>query len=247
MKNYTVTVLTLEEMLQEKSMQASISTLKRIYSVSADSKVLEMLNGLYADQKYIYNEEMITCKNAYTVSDGYDCFMVAYSYMLEQIEKGLCFNDDVTEVLKGGKEKTRTVFQWACVRVREHIYKHGQVDYKRLYVDNYKQIDVWGEEETESQVFDRLYLRVGKYYDMSAFEDVDSYNSFIKAISCKLTDRQKTVLHYRLQGLSVSAIADRLKVSQPAISKSLLLIQKTIKADFPEMVNGFKEKRVATR
>lgn len=243
MKNYTVTVLTLEEMLQEKSMQASISTLKRIYSVSADSKVLEMLNGLYADQKYLHNREMLD----YTVSDGYDCFLVAYTYMLEQIEKGLCFNDEVTEVLKSGKEKVRTVFQWACVRVREHIYKHGQIDYKRLYVDNYKQIDVWGEEETESQVFDRLYLRVGKYYDMSAFEDVDSYNSFINSIAGKLTDRQKTVLHYRLQGLSVSAIADRLKVSQPAISKSLLLIQKTIKADFPEMVTGFKEKRIATR
>ena len=50
-----------------------------------------------------------------------------------------------------------------------------------------------------------------------------------------------------MQGFSVSAIADKLKVSQPAISKSLLLIQKTIKADFPEMVNGFKEKRVSVR
>ena len=243
MKNYTVTVLTLEEMTKEKAFQASTSTLKRIYSVSADSKVLEMLNGLFADQKFIDNPAMVD----YTISDGYDCFLVAYSYLLEQIEKGLLFNDEVTEVLKSGKEKTRTVFQWCCVRVREHIYKHGQIDYKRLYVDNYQQTDKDGESETDSQVFDRLYMRVGKYYDMSSFEDVDSYNSFIKAISGKLTDRQKTVLHYRLQGFSVSAIAEKLNVSQPAISKSLLLIQKTIKADFPEMVNGFKEKRVVAR
>ena len=243
MKNYTVTVLTLEEMTKEKAFQASTSTLKRIYSVSADSKVLEMLNGLFADQKFIDNPAMVD----YTISDGYDCFLVAYSYLLEQIEKGLYFNDEVTEVLKSGKEKTRTVFQWCCVRVREHIYKHGQIDYKRLYVDNYQQTDKDGESETDSQVFDRLYMRVGKYYDMSSFEDVDSYNSFIKAISGKLTDRQKTVLHYRLQGFSVSAIAEKLNVSQPAISKSLLLIQKTIKADFPEMVNGFKEKRVVAR
>lgn len=247
MKKYTVTVLTLSEMLNQKAMQASISTLKRIYSVSADSKVFEMLNGLYADQKYIFNEEKVTGKDAYTVSDGYDCFMVAYSYLLEQINNGLMFDDDVTEILKSGKEKTRTVFQWSCVRVREHIYKHGQVDYKRLYVDNYQQVDKDGETETDNDTFDRLYMRIGKYYDMSSFEDVDSYNSFIKSIAEKLTDRQKTILHYRMQGFSVSAIADKLKVSQPAISKSLLLIQKTIKTDFPEMVNGFKEKRVIAK
>lgn len=244
MKKNIVTVLTLEEMLNEKAMQATVSTLKRIYSSSCDSKVLDMLNGLYVDQKSMGNRAL----SSYTVSDGYDCFIVAYSYLWEQIvSNGMCFDDTITVTLKGGKEKERTVFQWACVKVREHIYKHGQVNYKRVYVDNYKQVDVWGEEESDGQVFDRLYLQVGKYYDMSSFEDVDNYNYMYGVISERMTDRQKTVTHYRMQGFSISDIADKLNVSHQAVSKTLKQVQNIVKELFPESVNGFKEKRIVNR
>ena len=67
----------------------------------------------------------------------------------------------------------------------------------------------------------------------------------MKELNEILTTRQKDVFHMRLKGISVSEIAVKLGVSQQAISKSQLAIQKAIKTLHPEMVRGFKEKRKA--
>lgn len=238
-KNALVTVPTLEDFIHAKAMQATISTLKRISASTDDEKVREMLNGLYADIQKIDNKEIV-----YHVSDGYDCFLVAYSFLWDKIAvQGKNINDIETCVLKSGKEKERTIFQWSCVAVRQYIYKHGQTDFKTKYIEDLRQTNENGETETETDVLDRvIYLKVNRYYDIDNMRDYIVTDNMLSKLN--LTPRQETILHYRMQGFSVVEIADKLKVSHQAISKQLTKIQNEVAEKFPNTVRGFKEKRM---
>lgn len=238
-KNALVTVPTLEDFIHAKAMQATFSTLKRIAASTDDNKVREMLNGLYVDLMKINNREIV-----YHVSDGYDCFLVAYSFLWDKIAvQGKNINDIEIRVLKSGKEKERTVFQWACVAVRQYIYKHGQTDFKTKYIEDLRQTNDDGETETETEILDRItYLKVNRYYDIENMRDYIVTDNMLSKLS--LTPRQYAILHYRMQGFSVVEIADKLKVSHQAISKQLTKIQNEVSQKFPETVRGFKEKRM---
>ena len=238
-KKALVTVPTLNDFIHVKAMQATISTLKRISASTDDSKVREMLNGLYADLIKIDNKEIV-----YNVSDGYDCFLVAYSFLWEKIAvQGKSVNDIEIHILKSGKEKERTIFQWACVAVRQYIYKHGQTDFKTKYIEDLRQTNEDGETETTTDILDRVtYLKVNRYYDIDNMRDYIVTDNMLAKLN--LTPRQETIIHYRMQGFSVVEIADKLKVSHQAISKQLTKIQDEVSKQFPETVRGFKEKRL---
>lgn len=238
-KNDLVTVPTLEDFIHAKAMQATFSTLKRISASTDDNKVREMLNGLYNDLIKIDNKAIV-----YNVSDGYDCYLVAYTFLWEKIAvQGKNINDIETHILKSGKEKERTIFQWACVAVRQYIYKHGQTDYKTKYIEDLRQTNEDGETETTSDILDRIsYLKVNRYYDIDNMRDYIVTDNMLSKLN--LTPRQDMILHYRMQGFSVVEIADKLKVSHQAISKQLTKIQNEVSEKFPETVRGFKEKRM---
>lgn len=238
-KKALVTVPTLEDFIHVKAMQATISTLKRISASTDDSKVREMLNGLYADLMKIDNREIV-----YNVSDGYDCFLVAYSFLWDKIAvQGKSVDDIEMHILKSGKEKERTIFQWSCVAVRQYIYKHGQTDFKTCYIEDLRKTNEDGETETTSEILDRVtYLKVNRYYDIENMRDYIVTDNMLSKLN--LTPRQETILHYRMQGFSIVDIADKLKVSHQAVSKQLLKIQDEVSEKFPETVRGFKEKRM---
>lgn len=238
-KKTLVTVPTLEDFIHAKAMQATISTLKRISASTDDNKVREMLNGLYADLMKIDNKAIV-----YNVSDGYDCFLVAYSFLWEKIAvQGKNINDIETHILKSGKIKERSIFQWSCVAVRQYIYKHGQTDFKTKYIEDLRQTNEDGETETETDVLDRVtYLKVNRYYDIDNMRDYVVTDNMLSKLN--LTPRQDAILHYRMQGFSVVEIADKLKVSHQAISKQLTKIQNEVAEKFPNTVRGFKEKRM---
>jgi RNA polymerase sigma factor (sigma-70 family) len=230
--------------LIDTAYNVAIGTLKRIESATGDEKVLQMLNGLRADKNKINNPVFAVseAQTGYFVSDGYDCFLVAYEYLLDQTAQGKELDTVIAKKLKSGKEKERTVLQWACVAVREYIYRHGQTDYKRAYVDRAENKD--GEKETEAEAMDRAYYQVGRYYDIENEKDYVVQEN-IMAVLENCTERQKLIVHYRRQGKSVTEIAEKLGVSQQAISKQLAKIQGIIAEAFPETVRGFKEKRTA--
>lgn len=249
MKNQNTTTerkLYLNDQIVDIAYNVTIGTLKRIETATADPKVTEMLHGLRADKQKINNVYYANSesKKGYTVSDGYDCFLVAYMYLLEQYQNGNDIDTVITKVLKSGKEKERTVLQWACVEVRQYIYNHGQVNYKRMYVD--RQTDKDGNTETETDAFDRLYYQVGKYYDIDNEKDYCIQEKMLALLE-GLTERQKLILHYRRQGKSVSEIGEKLGVSQQAISKQLAKIQAVIYSAMPETVRAFKEKRKSAK
>lgn len=228
----------LDSEIANYAMVLTIGTLKRIEFATADPKVSEMLRGLREDKQKINN----TVLYDYSVSDGYDCFLVAYMYLLEEYNNGNNINTIIVKKLKSGKEKARTVLQWACVAVREYIYRHGQTNYKRMYVD--RQTDKDGNTETEAEALDRHYYLVGRYYDIDTEKDFVIQEKMVELLE-GLTERQKLILHYRRQGKSTVEIAEKLGVSQQAISKQLAKIQAVITEALPETVRGFKEKRTA--
>lgn len=228
----------LDSEIADVAYNVTIGTLKKIEGATADPKVSEMLRGLREDKQKINN----TVLYDYSVSDGYDCFLVAYMYLLEEYNNGNNINTVIVKKLKSGKEKERTVLQWACVAVREYIYRHGQTNYKRMYVD--RQTDKDGNKETEGEALDRMYYQVGRYYDIDNEKDYIIQEKMVELLE-GLTERQKLILHYRRQGKSVSEIGEKLGVSQQAISKQLAKIQAVISEALPETVRGFKEKRTA--
>jgi RNA polymerase sigma factor (sigma-70 family) len=230
--------LYLNDEVAEIAYNVTVGTLRRIDSATADPKVSEMLRGLREDKQKVNN----TVLYDYSVSDGYDCFLVAYEYLLSEYQKGNDINTILSRTLKSGKEKERTVLQWACVAVREYIYRHGQTNYKRMYVDRIMDDD--GEAMPEAEALDTMYYRVGRYYDVDNEKDYVIQEKMVELLK-GLTERQKLILHYRRQGKSVSEIAKKLNVSQQAISKQLAKIQSVISEAMPETVRGFKEKRKA--
>ena len=238
-KKALATVPTLEDFIHVKAIQATISTLKRISASTDDNKVREMLNGLYTDLMKIDNREIV-----YNVSDGYDCFLVAYSFLWDKIAvQGKSIDDIEVHFLKSGKEKERTIFQWACVAVRQYIYKHGQTDFKICYIEDLRKTNDDGETEITSEIIDRVsYIKVNRYYDIDNMRDYIVTDNMLAKLN--LTSRQETILHYRMQGFSMVEIADKLKVSHQAVSKQLGKIQDEVSEKFPETVRGFKEKRM---
>jgi len=264
-KNTTTTAerkkLYANDYLCDLAMRGTISTLKRILIATDDVKIRQMYFGLLEDSKKINNDFFsVADKNGYTVTDGYDCFIECYCYLKERINKYtaeaeaeaeaietiiqmIAFEVIEKKLMKNGTEKERTVFQNACGAVRKYIYRNGQTDFKRVYIEDIKKADEDGNTETEAEAVDRIYLKAGRYYDIQNLTDYETYNEALKNFK-QLTDRQQTIIHYRLQGFSVSAIAKKLNVSQQSISKQLATVQNIIKEKQPEAVRSFKEKRI---
>lgn len=234
--------LYLNDEIADFAMKASISTLKAIFYSTNDPKVGEMFVGLLQDSQKINNNNIMD----YTVSDGYDCFLVAYSFLLNEYNNGNTV--DTLETRQRAKTgyhnidgkkvyctpiKIASKFYWMCSELRKYIYNNGQTDYKRMYVECKKDKD--GNTESVDEATDRMLYQVGKYYDIDNERGVVVYENLLKA--CEgLTARQKLILHYRLQGKGTNEIAEILKVKHNTISSHLKAIQEKIRKAYPEAV-----------
>lgn len=255
MKNNTIkkqrfTVPTLEQWQKDSAMQASISVLKQVYFSTDDNKVKEMYHGLLNDQNAINNAELTSGKDgrkSYTVSDGYDVFLECYEYLVNMNKAGYydLFTPETIEItLSKGKKKKASLFQGICYKARNYIYNHGQVDFKTVYIEDLTHENKEGEKLNSYDALEGL-IKVSQYYDIENERDYVVFKVMQKGLN--LTTRQKQILHYRLKGESVSEIAEKLKVSQQAISKHLAIIQNEITAKYPEMIRHFKGKRKSAK
>lgn len=110
-----------------------------------------------------------------------------------------------------------------------------------LYINDFSQVDEDGNIEQFADTCDRL-IRVNKYYDIDNYEDYNTTTEMLQNIT--LGKRDRDILNKRLQGVSVSDIADIYGVSHQAISKALARIQKATADKYPEKIRQFKEKRI---
>lgn len=231
----------IEKWQTDTAMKIAVSTLKNIYQSTFDPKVEEMYHGIIRDQKAIKNPVL----HDYTVSDGFDCFGEAFAYIKEMNKEGywlLYQPDTITITFSKGKKKKASLFQGGCYAVRHYIYKHGQVDFKTCYIEDFSGEDTEGNELNCYDALDGL-IKVNRQYDIDNYSDYITMMELVKELNDILTTGQKDVFHMRLKGMSVSDIAVKLGVSQQAVSKRRLAIQEVIKTLHPEMVRGFKEKR----
>ena len=90
------------------------------------------------------------------------------------------------------------------------------------------------------EVSDPEYIKVTRYYDVHDWADYMITTDMLEQIRPLLKDKQKTVLHYRLQGMSVTTIAERLGVTQQAVSDTLKRIRIKATTLWPDETRAFK-------
>lgn len=233
---------------EENAMKCAVNLLKRIANDTCDNKVIEMYNGLCADQKKIGNVELLhgtDAVKAYTVSDGYDIYLECLCYLREMNKKGYwqLFKAETIEItMSKGKKKKVSLWQGMRYYARHYIYKYGQADFKTVYIEDLSGEDKDGNELNCYDALDGL-MKVTQYYDIENERDYAVFKTFLDSIRNELTPRRKMILHYKLKGMSVNEIAENMGVKQNTISEHLTAIQEVVKGKYPELVRGFKEKR----
>ncbi len=90
------------------------------------------------------------------------------------------------------------------------------------------------------EVSDPKYIKVTRYYDVHDWADYAVTMGMLEQIRPLLRERAALILDYRMQGLSVTAIAERLGVSQQAISAQLKRIQDKAIMLWPDETRAFK-------
>ena len=90
------------------------------------------------------------------------------------------------------------------------------------------------------EISDPEYIKVTRYYDVHDWADYMITADMLEQIRPLLKDKQKAVLHYRLQGMSVTAIAEHLGVTQQAVSDTLKRIRIKAATLWPDETRAFK-------
>lgn len=90
------------------------------------------------------------------------------------------------------------------------------------------------------EVSDPEYIKVTRYYDVHDWADYAVTMDMLEQIRPLLKDKQKAILHYRLQGMSVTAIAEHMGVTQQAVSDTLKRIRIKAATLWPDETRAFK-------
>ena len=90
------------------------------------------------------------------------------------------------------------------------------------------------------EVSDPEYIKVTRYYDVHNWVDYAVTMDMLGQIKPLLTRAERAVLHYRMQGLSGDAMAERLGVSKQRISNIRRNIQRIATRIWPDETRAFK-------
>ena len=90
------------------------------------------------------------------------------------------------------------------------------------------------------EVSDPEYIKVTRYYDVHDWADYAVTMDMLGQIRPLLRERAAFILNYRMQGLSVTAIAERLGVTQQAVSDTLKRIRIKAATLWPDETRAFK-------
>ena len=90
------------------------------------------------------------------------------------------------------------------------------------------------------EVSDPEYIKVTRYYDVHDWADYAVTMDMLRQIRPLLRERAALILNYRMQGLSVTAIAAKMGVTQQAVSAQLKRIQDKAITLWPDETRAFK-------
>lgn len=90
------------------------------------------------------------------------------------------------------------------------------------------------------EVSDPEYIKVTRYYDVHNWADYAVTMDMLGQIRPLLRERAALILNYRMQGISVTAIAAKMGVTQQAVSAQLKRIQDKAITLWPDETRAFK-------
>ena len=90
------------------------------------------------------------------------------------------------------------------------------------------------------EVSDPEYIKVTRYYDLHNWADYAVTMDMLEQIRPLLRERAALILNYRMQGISVTAIAAKMGVTQQAVSAQLKRIQDKAITLWPDETRAFK-------
>ena len=90
------------------------------------------------------------------------------------------------------------------------------------------------------EVSDPEYIKVTRYYDVHDWADYAVTMDMLEQIRPLLRERAALILNYRMQGISVTAIAAKMGVTQQAVSAQLKRIQDKAITLWPDETRAFK-------
>ena len=90
------------------------------------------------------------------------------------------------------------------------------------------------------EVSDPEYIKVTRYYDVHDWADYMITADMLEQIRPLLRERAALILNYRMQGISVTAIAAKMGVTQQAVSAQLKRIQDKAITLWPDETRAFK-------
>ena len=90
------------------------------------------------------------------------------------------------------------------------------------------------------EISDPEYIKVTRYYDVHDWADYTVTMDMLGQIRPTISKRANIVLNYRMQGLSVTTIADKLGVVPSAVSHMLKRIQEQAITLWPDEIRAFK-------
>ena len=159
-----------------------------------------------------------------TMSDASDIVNVAALAILEALPG---IDHDMPHILPD--EARKAAFK-AC---RAYIYAQAQrPTLKHAYIEDMAHNDA-------GEVIEASYIQVTRFYDISHYEDMAQYRAMMQELAPHLTDYQSAILHKRMQGMSLDAIAKTFNVGKPAICNQLAKVQKIAANIFVDAIQCF--------
>lgn len=178
----------------------------------ADSAEIRKLSVLYNADSNEQGTDIPFDGTLSTLSDSADLVNAAALAMIET---------DGEQATTNNYQPTEQAIKAAYKAVYHAVYasrnKKGSI--KSVYVEDLQHND-------SGEIVDSAYVRVTKYYDIDSIADYQYTMNMLGAISDRLTTRQAKILHYRMQGLGVQAIADKLGVDKSTITHTMDRIRK---------------------
>ena len=210
-----------------KSINGSDAWLNRMYAIIDESITLYDDDMHAIGYRTEANQLIKQCPNE-VYSDANDLVNVAALAICEAVPHAI-HNEPYTL-----PEDARKAAYHA---IRNYVYsQQHKPTTKTVFVDDLKRNDA-------GEIIDTEYIRVTKYYDVPDLESQETYTAMLEAIHEHISEYAYTILHKRMQGISVSEIAEKMGVSQPAISKQLTKVQGVVSMLYPDAIRLFADKR----
>lgn len=170
-----------------------------------------------------------------TAGDGAELYSVAYSYLWEKLSRdGLTAKSILFGKGKDKRDYVKTVYQWGFTMVNRSTLGNLQADKQTSAWAEYIERTARTEERDNTEDMEENTLeRSPRYWDNTATldnsstaENVDKMDELIQKL--KLSNTQKAILQYRLQGMGNDLIAQKLGVTKDTVRTHMKRMRKYV-------------------